>query len=828
MSTLKGWFEKNRGSLTGSWFLGSEPGTMAPEQFDRADFRVLIVRLSQYQDVVSGITHLYLYQMASAVENCFVDMAFLPPEQDERAMLRDGVPLLFGTTSKRGAAEFDLIAISNSVLQELINLPALLKHSKVPLGFYERERAGAPIVLLGGSNSYTHSILHGATLENDEASEGLVDCVLVGDAEGQFQKIIKSLMGSKKAESRAERVKALREAVAGVYDPRAYEQRFVDGALAEIVALDGAEMPLKASKTACSGEFETFEGGPILYEDSGSSHVILSAGCPFFCSFCKESWEQKPYREVDKGRVLDAALKLKAAMGLWELNLMTFNANTCTHLFEVVGELRRMFERVGIKSQRFDAIVKAPELLDLQFDAGKRTYTCAMEGISQRCRALLQKNLHESEIVSGISLLLERGMRQLKVFTILTGYERDEDFEEYREFLGTLNSLLFKYKANPRITFSFAVLFRAPQTPMQFAENRGGAGQLRRLLERALKVTGAAGFEARVSAGVENALVSEYIAFADRRHTSLLVEASVKWGLRYRGEVSKRMLELWEKGLEKRGFVKPDAWVRTADSVLPWDDIDTGVSKGFLYGVWQSLLNLKELESCIGEPWGRGACAGCGACKTVEQKKALAAMGPKLGGQLLETPEMLATSLWVEFNIPQKWALVDREFIKAALARRLMLDNPDTVKGFLRVAGVYPGFYSWGRAWAEIRFRDRFVALNAIDHADADISIIKRVRAFKSLETVGYPMRVAVEVCQGGLDMARHLDQLLSEYKIKNSKKKQGEEMHWEINQGHANKIGIDLMVYNKAAGSLTLALNKAPELYLLNKIARGKEVKVL
>jgi hypothetical protein len=102
------------------------------------------------------------------------------------------------------------------------------------------------------------------------------------------------------------------------------------------------------------------------------------------------------------------------------------------------------------------------------------------------------------------------------------------------------------------------------------------------------------------------------------------------------------------------------------------------------------------------------------------------------------------------------------------------------------------------------------------------------VRAFKSLETVGYPMRVAVEVCQGGLDMARHLDQLLSEYKIKNSKKKQGEEMHWEINQGHANKIGIDLMVYNKAAGSLTLALNKAPELYLLNKIARGKEVKVL
>ena len=77
---------------------------------------------------------------------------------------------------------------------------------------------------------------------------------------------------------------------------------------------------------------------------------------------------------------LEAAKRLKANMGLSELSLMTFNANTCTDIFNLVARFKRTFDRVGIKKQRFDAMVKMPAVLDLQFDAGKRTYTCAMEG----------------------------------------------------------------------------------------------------------------------------------------------------------------------------------------------------------------------------------------------------------------------------------------------------------------------------------------------------------------------------------------------------------------------------------------------------------------
>lgn len=60
-------------------------------------------------------------------------MAFLPPERDEKLLLDAAVPLLTGTTSKMPAGAFDVIAISNSVLQELINLPAMLQFSGLPL-----------------------------------------------------------------------------------------------------------------------------------------------------------------------------------------------------------------------------------------------------------------------------------------------------------------------------------------------------------------------------------------------------------------------------------------------------------------------------------------------------------------------------------------------------------------------------------------------------------------------------------------------------------------------------------------------------------------------
>lgn len=817
---VRDWFAAHRQRLTGRgvWFQGGEPGTQPPQFFAEARLRVLIVRLSPYREVAAGITHTYLYQMAAAVEGVYVDMAYMPPEADEKIMREAGVPLLTAVSSKEPATAFDLVAVSNSVLQELINLPALMYHSQLPLSRQGRDRAGSPLVMLGGSNSYTHSILHGVV--DKDGSCGLVDGVLMGDGEQVFAQML-TLLRDNAAMPRDNRLRLLQREVPGFYLPKSYHQIFA-GELIAIEADADAPMPVASNKTACREASETWQGGPLLYEGAGTSHVLISAGCPSFCSFCKESWEQKPYRETPVEQAVAAARQLKAGLGLGEISLMTFNANTCSGIFELVERLSQMFARVSIKSQRFDAVVHAPELLDLQFEAGKRTYTCAMEGISERMRTFLQKNLDEKTILAGVDLLMQRNMRQMKVFLILTGYENDADIDEFKLFLDKLKQRIGAGKVRPRLTFSFAVLFRAPQTPMQYAPLRPPAAVLQKQLDRLCAIITAAGYEARISSGPEDAEVSEFIAYADRHHTPILVAASIERGFRYHGEIGRKLHEFWQKQLRQTGLALLCNTERDEQTVFPWDDVDTGISKAYLYKIWQQIQSGREIRACLAPPWGSGSCAGCGACRSAAEISRLNHLGPDLSkrGRLPATEKL--TQLMVFFKIPEKWAFCSREFIAAALARCLMLSVPAAIDWFRRVEFVEPAFFSHGLALAVVEGSGpppQWPNWPVLAASDDDMAIGKVLPPVKRLEEYLYPMTLAANLPGEAAVIAREIDALLARYRLKNQKQRSNGWLNWQIATGEAKKSGLQKLSLREESNLLQVTLLKQPEIFMLNKL---------
>ncbi len=822
---VRDWFSVNRLQMSGNgvWFAGGEPNTMDPARYEDAGVRILIVRLSEYSEVAAGITHSYLYQMAASVPGCYADLAFLPPERDEKLLRNAGISLLTGTSSKLPAQAFDIVAISNSVLQELLNLPALLHYSGLPLSRVGREKAGSPLILLGGSNSSVHSILHGPV--DKEGGSGLVDGIFMGDGEGVLTQALE-LVRDHRDLNRAEMIALLRARISSFYDPCSFVQTYAsNGSLNGISAEVGLAMPVPSGKMACRPGAETFCGGPILYEGAGSSHVIVSAGCPSFCSFCKESWEQKPYRENSAEAVLAAARSLKATMGLHEISLMTFNANTCSDIFYLVERLSGMFERVSIKSQRFDAVVNSPELLDMQFDAGKRTYTCAMEGISERLRTLLQKNLDEKTILTGIDLLLQRNMRQMKVFLIVTGYEQQTDMDEFKAFLERVKGRCAAAGGRQRLTFSLATLFRAPQTPMQYAPVRNAEAGLRRILSDVSDAVVAAGFEARISSGPEDAMVSEFIAFADRRHTQILVEASIEQNLRYRGEISTKTLEFWRKCMTKLGLKSLIDQERDLQTIFPWDDVDTGIDKTFLWQTWQNLQSGKEIRACLAAPWGGGCCSGCGACASPEEISHLTHMGPEIASRLRHAGAVARHQLWLLVNIPQKWAFCSRDFIKAALARRLMLDCPAAVDSFLSVELVEPDFFSYGRAIAKLSFTAAPDLSSTMKSYEDDISLVKILRPAARPEDTAFP--VVLEAAGEGkvpdASVAREIDTMLVKYNLKNQKQRQNGWLNWQINPGQARRAGIDKISLEESSGVLRIRLIRWPELFMLNRLCGGK-----
>ena len=104
-----------------------------PSRWDDRPLRVMIARMSTYLDTSESFTHPLLYQALADLPEVYPDLAYLPPPKDGVIMAKDGVPWLLGTQSKRGAMDFDVIALSNAIVQELVNLPALMERSILPL-----------------------------------------------------------------------------------------------------------------------------------------------------------------------------------------------------------------------------------------------------------------------------------------------------------------------------------------------------------------------------------------------------------------------------------------------------------------------------------------------------------------------------------------------------------------------------------------------------------------------------------------------------------------------------------------------------------------------
>jgi len=476
----------------------------------------------------------------------------------------------------------------------------------------------------------------------EDAGEGLVDGVLLGDGERAFPRFLE-VFGAWRADPRERLLERLRAEVRGFYDPEAYRQVFDgNGRLAAIEPRAGAPFPVEAHRARDEALDVAFTGGPLFYEAeaAGVSHLLISAGCPYFCSFCKESWEQKPYRERSAERLLAAATALKANLGLRELNLMTFNANTVSRLGFLLDRLEPLFERVSLKSQRFDAIVSQPRLLERQLAAGKRTYTCAMEGISDRLRRYLRKNLDGATLLAGFRELFRRNVRQMKIFLIVTGREDEGDLAEFDRFLGSLQELLAPLKGKPVLTFSLAALYRPPHTPLQFEPRRRDGAALEAAFAAVSRAVSRHGFECRSSAGPADALLSEFLSYGDRRLTPVLVQASLARGFRYRGEVEAPLAAFFREEIRRRGLPpfegkaleepreaedrqthEGPAGPTAPSTVLPWDDVDTGIGKAFLWKEYQALLADREGKACLAPPLGSGVCLGCGACRTEGERR---------------------------------------------------------------------------------------------------------------------------------------------------------------------------------------------------------------
>ena len=705
-------------SAQGAWLRGGELNTLPKQAWEQRPFRVLWTRLSTYYDTGYSFTHQLLYQLSASLPGVYPDLCTLPPRADLERFRQDGVPWLLGSQSKRGPFDFDLIAFSNSIQQELINLPSFLARSGIPLSKRERlARPDVPLILLGGANAlYTTLLWHG---------DSPVDAIFVGEDDGAIQRLLTLVRDGRAAgRSKAE-------------------------ILAELESIDGLIQPDRPRRTKKAfiwnlNQAAHLEQAPVYHlpDAAGSAHLQISEGCPCFCSFCAESWDRKPYRERQASVLKERALALKAQMGLEEIELYSFNFNMHSGFYQVLWDLVPHFRRVGLKSQRFDLLANDPQMVEFQHAIEKSSLTCGLEGISPRLRAYLHKNLETDDLHRSLHAIFSSKARALKVFLIATGLEEAQDFEALSDLLGHMAEIRRELGAGTRVLFSMTPLVRFPWTPLEY-EDAPQPQVYADIIERVARRVRNHGFEFRESADLEEYWVSQVLVRADDpRIWQALVEAIEETGFVYFSEVTRRFQEVFSARLGAQGL-DPTGLLRGHDfeqgEQKPWALVETGVKRPFL---WEELLrarSYKEIDYCLGRAWTRAKCFKCGGCPSKEHVRDIVLAKQPRNYELADfvariqaarrSERSIELELWVEAAARG----LPRRLLGVALGRALMQAEPGLVP-------FYAGFEAseqggdglrpcWSHGAERLRLRLQAPGLDLLDGLLADPARRARVDA---------------------------------------------------------------------------------------------------
>ncbi|MEI6218715.1 MAG: hypothetical protein WCP86_07425, partial [bacterium] len=601
MSDFSKFVQKHIGRIHHSpQYLPLRNPTFKNPEFDKAKFKVLIVRLSAFRDVDRSTPHLFLADAVRRADpKSYVDMCFLPVVKDRQFFIEADVPLLLGIESFRTVDEFDVVLVSNSYTLELINLPYMLANSGIPLDSGARDGKWPPIIL-GGSNAMCAQ----AIIRDD--GESFADAVFFGEGEREVATLLNLIRRDKGGDKRKLLTRAASK-ISGLW-------------------VAGASTGTAATVRKCVVAGPSAEDLPVNYpmlnsDEAGTAKLQFAFGCPAFCSFCFEGYDRKPYREIPPPELLKRAQELKLAQGCSSLDLYGFSVSEHTEFVPLLTKLNRLFDNVTLKSQRMEALWDCPQALRAEVVGEKSTFTLGIEGISTRQRARLNKSLATGTINGVLSRLLKERLREMKLFFILTGTENEADLNEFRTFCVHLDRLRRISKHGLRIVFSFGLLVRMPGTPMRHEPLMLERSEWTPIIDEVEAACRANRHEVRQAVSWTEYCVSQVMAIGGHwLHDAISGMATD--GCCYDSRLDNRWWEWLKKWMMDKGkWNREFLGEKGKDYSFPLQFVDSGISDGFLYSMFIRSKNEDDTGHCLGRPAKRGHCLECGACTEPKQKQ---------------------------------------------------------------------------------------------------------------------------------------------------------------------------------------------------------------
>ena len=583
-----------------SRYLGSEINTIK-KNHSKVKLRIALAFPDLYEIGTSHFGLQILYHILNNHKDIAAERVFAPEVDMEDYLRSFNIPLMT-LESHKPLGVFDIIGFSLLYELNFTNVLTMLDLANIPF-FASQRDTSYPLVIAGGPCTC-----------NPEPVADFFDAIVIGDGENVVMEMSQIWLEWKKNVN--DDKKALLKKwsdIEGVYIPGFFKPEFDKYGFQKLLP----ELSNYKSVTRAiikDLDKAPFPDTPIIAYGKPVHDLLrleVSRGCTRGCRFCQARMIYRPVRERSVETLLTLSDNSIAATGYADMSLLSLSTGDYGCIVPLMEHLMARYKdkNISVSFPSLRAGTLTPELINLVKKVRKTGFTIAPEAGSQRLRDIINKNITEKDIVDTVGDVFGLGWQVIKLyFMIGLPFEKDEDLQAIVDLVKQLRKIKNQKGQRGKINVSITTFIPKPHTPFQWAPQISLSESKEKInwLRKELKLPGIHfKWQNPEVSGIEG-----IFARGDRRLGRLLVTAYKK-GCKFDGWSDKFKYELWKEAFFDEGIDVDFYTTRARDMAepLPWDHINTRVTKGFLKKEWEKASKGDSTPDCRA-----GDCNACGVC----------------------------------------------------------------------------------------------------------------------------------------------------------------------------------------------------------------------
>jgi radical SAM superfamily enzyme YgiQ (UPF0313 family) len=442
-----------------------------------------------------------------------------------------------------------------------------------------------------------------ATFINPEPLASFVDLFIIGEAEPVLPQVMTQISADIDTVDKENLLLKLASTFSSCYVPSFYEEEYDSkGQLLSISPKAGFNsIPGRIKKTTLSSPGEFAGHSEILTPEAEFSDLFmteLGRGCSRGCRFCAAGFIYRPPRLWSADSIVNSLATRPDRSK--RVGLLGMEMARSENLVQIADFLLEESCSLSFSSLRADKI--NPSLLKLLGKSNLKSAAIAPDGASERLRRVINKGITEKDVLLAAENLIISGIKNLKLyFMIGLPTETSADLEEMVDLIKKVKAKMLelgRIKGQlSNLTLSVNCFIPKPWTPFQFHPVDPVATWKQKLKFLRSEIAGVPNIKFN-NEKPENAFFQAVLARGDR-----------KVGMALLTMVQNRCT--WKQAF-KIEQIQAENYVlrkRTLEEAFPWEIIDHGIDRKYLWAEYQKALLGKKTVPC-----DTAKCKRCGVC----------------------------------------------------------------------------------------------------------------------------------------------------------------------------------------------------------------------